>query len=222
MNKKICRCALVASLLAVSLCCCDLDKDEKEEVQSLQFVTIESVMPNSMNLRLDNGELINVELGESTAATTPAAGTRSIALYRQSPTPHRLYSIAEVPVETIETMTDENADTFGNDSTYYMNLCYTGADYLNVYFSSRSSKKEMKLIHNPDIESTADTAYLALRYNANSDNSSANSSKAISFKLEELRHEGKDSVVIFVDAKLTDATGKFKNKRYNFIQKWQK
>ncbi len=221
MKAKFVRFSIIMLIGVCGFTSCNLDNDDENEIYALQFVTVENASSVDAQLRLDNGNLVTVELGETSSGTL-TKNLRCLAYYRTSPTPQRLYSIQEVPTSTIEELTYAKKDSIGCDSTYYLNMFYVGADYLNVYFSSYSSKKNISLIFSPDRTSSQDTAYLELRYNANNSKNSTTSSAPMCFKLEQLRKEGADSTIIFVKTNSLVSTGKYETKEYEFRQVWKK
>jgi hypothetical protein len=115
-----------------------------------------------------------------------------------------IYSIEKLLFKQIIEITDEIADSIGNDEMSVQNL-WIARDYLNLNFKFYSNDKNhyINLIRYPG-DLPTDTVKLEIRHNSNGDNGNYQATGFVSFDLKTLKNEVADSVVLQVSAKEYD------------------
>lgn len=113
-----------------------------------------------------------------------------------------IYNISEVLFKPVSVLTEEIADSIGNDPLTVRDV-WLAKDYLNLnfeYYGGSTGKIHyINLIRFPG-DIPTDTVKLEIRHNDNDDSQTYSVSGFVTFDLQSLRHAG-DSVVLHIKAR---------------------
>lgn len=129
----------------------------------------------------------------------------------------KINEASEILLKGIVTLTEENADSIGNDPIIVQEYWMTDSLLnLKVKYYGYNKVHFLNLVQESEEPQTDEPVQLKLRHNTNDDDESLSYTAFVSFSLNQLRIEGKDSITVEIISTDYDGTSNSFQQVFNY------